>query len=204
MKELINQIDEFFYSKDEKETMVIYVLVVALIVFIGFYFIMPNAKHYRGHEYKKHKRMAIELKQLTEEKRKLSEKIIVLNKEIKNLVLEKAALKQQRDYYNELAKLLSFVVFNQKKWGEFVKNLVVNAKKEGLKVNGFTNEVFSNNKGLINKKMEISLRVRGEYKNLLYLMYRYENIKDLLRIESLDINSNKDYVIKFVLYGYEK
>jgi len=205
MKELINQIDEFFYSKDQKEVMVIYALVVAVIGFIGFYFIMPNAKHYRDHEYKKYRKMSRELKQLTQEKRKLSSKIVVLNKEIKNLILEKATLKQQREYYIGLAKLLDFVIFNQKKWGDFVKNLVINAKKEGLRVDGFTNVIFDNDdKSLINKKMEISLRVSGAYKNLIYLMYRYENMKDLLRIESLKINDNKNYEIKFVLYGYEQ
>ena len=119
------------------------------------------------------------------QKNVLSSQIIALEKRIKNLKLEKSALKKQKDFYDELADLLAFVDFNQYKWGEFVKNLVLNAKKEGLKVLGFTNKVYSDNKGLINKKMEINLKVEGEYKNLLYFIYKYENLKDSLRVEKI-------------------
>jgi len=82
--------------------------------------------------------------------------------------------------------------------------LVINAKKEGLKVLGFTNKVYNDNKKLINKKMEISLKINGEYKNLIYFIYQYEDIRDLLRIENIFIDKNKNFEIKFSLYGYDK
>jgi hypothetical protein len=52
--------------------------------------------------------------------------------------------------------------------------------------------------------MEIDLDAQGEYKNLIYFIYQYENMRELLRIENIEIKSNKTYKIKFTLYGYEQ
>jgi hypothetical protein len=148
--------------------------------------------------------MKSEIFSLQNKKNMLGTRIVMLRKKIKNLTLEKVALKKQKDFYDELANLLDFVEFNQNKWGEFVKNLVINAQKEGLKVLGFTNKLYNDKNGIINKKMEINLKVRGQYKNLLYFIYQYEDLRDLLRIEGLKIDKDKNFEVKFTLYGYEK
>ena len=201
---LINEIDSYFYAKSTKDVLMFYLMMLLVIGFVVFYFFYPNAKKYRDTQLNTYNKTKTQLQDLKTQKNVLSSQIIALEKRIKNLKLEKSALKKQKDFYDELADLLAFVDFNQYKWGEFVRNLVLNAKKEGLKVLGFTNKVYSENKGLINKKMEINLKVEGEYKNLLYFIYKYENLKDLLRVEKILINKDKNFEIKFTLYGYEK
>jgi len=200
----IDRIDNYFYNKTQKDAVMFYLMIVVLIGFVVFYFILPQAQKYHDTQVKTFQRTKSQLQLLTAQKNRLSVQLVTLQKRIKNLKLEKTALKKQKDFYDELANLLDFVEFNQYKWGEFVKNLVRNAKKEGLKVLGFTNQVFDDKKGLINKKMEITLNVKGEYKNLLYLIYHYEDIRDLLRVETLKLDDNKTFSVKFTLYGYEK
>jgi len=201
---LINEIDNYFYAKSAKDTVMVYLMILFVIGFVVFYFLLPQAQKYRNTQLNTYNQTKTQLQTLKTRKNVLNAQIISLRKKIKNLTLEKIALKKQKDFYDELANLLDFVEFNQYKWGEFVKNLVLNAKKEGLKVLGFTNKVYSDNKGLINKKMEINLKVDGEYKNLLYFIYQYEDIRDLLRVEKILINKDKNFEIKFTLYGYEK
>jgi len=200
----INAIDNYFYEKSLKDTVMMYLMVILVLGFAVFYFILPQAQKYRDTQLKLYNNAKTQLQTLKAKKNVLNIQIVNLKKKIKNLTLEKTALKKQKDFYDELANLLDFVEFNQYKWGEFVKNLVINAKKEGLKVLGFTNKVYNDNKKLINKKMEISLKINGEYKNLIYFIYQYEDIRDLLRVENISINKNKNFEIKFTLYGYEK
>ncbi|WP_456480374.1 hypothetical protein [Nautilia sp.] len=200
----IDNIDNYFYAKTPKDVLMAYLMIVVLIGFVVFYFILPQTQKYRNHQVKIYKKTKSELRQLKYQKNLLSGQLVLLKKKIKNISLEKTALKKQKDFYDELANLLDFVEFNQYKWGEFVKNLVFNAKKEGLKVLGFTNQLYNDNKGLINKKMEINVKLNGEYKNFLYFIYQYEDIRDLLRVESINIDKNKNFEIKFTLYGYEK
>ncbi|AZV46962.1 hypothetical protein C3L23_06655 [Nautilia sp. PV-1] len=201
---VINRIDDYFYKKSPKDTMMVYLMILVVIGFVVFYFLLPQAKNYRDTQMNIYIKTKSQLVSLKTKRNVLNAQIITLRKKIKNLILEKTALKKQKDFYDELANLLDFVQFNQYKWGEFVKDLVKNAKKEGLKVLGFTNKVYNNDKGLINKKMEINLNVSGAYKNLLYLIYQYEDLRDLLRIEGITIDKNKNFKVKFTLYGYEK
>jgi len=201
---IINRIDNYFYAKSQRDTVMFYIMTVTVIGFVVFYFLWPQAQHYRDTQVKMYKRTKSQLQQVQTQRNILTSRVVLLKKKIKNLILEKTALKKQKDFYDELANLLDFVEFNQYKWGSFVKNLVINAKKEGLKVLGFKNELFNDKNGLINKKMEITLEVQGGYKNLLYLIYHYEDLRDLLRIESMNLSSDKIYKVKFTLYGYEK
>jgi len=200
----INAIDNYFYEKSLKDTVMMYLMVILVLGFVVFYFILPQAQKYRDTQFKVYNNTKNQLQTLKIKKNVLYIQIGNLKKKIKNLDLEKIALKKQKDFYDELTNLLDFVEFNQYKWGDFVKNLVINAKKEGLKVLGFTNKVYNDNNQIINKKMDISLKINGEYKNLIYFIYQYENIRDLLRIENISINKNKNFEIKFTLYGYEK
>ena len=204
MKKLFDEIDNYFYSKNTKDRMMIYLLVLAVIAFVIFYLIMPKAQEYRKNQMEEYSKTKNQYQSLKTKKMVLNTQKVSMQKKIKNLILEKNALKKRKDFYDELANLLDFVQFNSYKWGEFVKELVINAKKEGLKVLGFTNKLYSDNKELINKKMEIDLDAQGEYKNLIYFIYQYENMRELLRIENIEIKSNKTYKIKFTLYGYEQ
>jgi len=200
----ISTIDEFFYSKTLKDTVMIYLMIIGVIGFFFFYYLLPAAKKYRDNEFKFYNSTKTQLQDLKNKKMVLNSKIILTTKKIKNLSLTKISLKKEKEFFDELIKLFDFVEFNKYKWGFFVKNIVVNAQEEGLKIISFTNRFFSDNKGIINKKMEIVLKGKGEYKNLLYFLYEYENLKDLLKIESLGIDKNKDFHIKFTLYGYER
>jgi Tfp pilus assembly protein PilO len=204
MKKLFDEIDNYFYSKNEKDRLMIYLLIVGVIAFVIFYLIMPSAQEYRQNQMDRFSKTKNQYQALKNKKMALNTQKISMQKKIKNLILQKDALKKRKDFYDELANLLDFVQFNSYKWGEFVKELVANAKKEGLKVLGFTNKVYNEQKKMINKKMEITLDAKGEYKNFIYFIYQYENIRELLRIENINIKSDKTYKVKFTLYGYEK
>jgi len=201
---LTHEIDNYFYAKSVKDTVMVYLMILFVIGFVVFYFLLPVMQKYTNTQLNVYNQTKTQIKTLKTRKNVLNAQIVFLRKKIKNLTLKKIAIKKQTNFYNKLVNLLDFVVFNQCKRGEFVKNLALNAKQEGLKIFAFTNKIYNDNKGLINKKMEINLKVEGEYKNLLYFIYKYENIRNLLRVEKILINKNKNFEIKFILYGYEK
>jgi len=202
---VFDRLDDYFYSKTQKDVVMTYVLVIMVIGFIFFYFLIPSAKQFNQKQHRVFADNNKKLNMLKVTNTSLNFRILKLKKNIKNLTLQKVALKKQKDFYEQLANLLDFVTFNQYKWGEFVKSLVLNANSQGLDVLGFDNKIYDiKNIQTINKKMDITLKLKGGYKDLIKLIYSYENNKDLLRVENIKINSNKNYEIKFVLYGYDK
>jgi len=201
---LVNRLDEYFEGKDKKEIIITYLMVFLVIGFLIIYFILPKAQQYKEDQEKIFKSYKMQITNVKNENTILSTRIMALKKRLKSLILEKTALKKQKDFYDELANLLDFTEFNKYKWGEFVNNLVIDAKNDGLTVLGFENKIFEKGKGLINKKMEITINVEGEFKNVVDFIYKYEDIKDLLRVEGIDVDKDKNYKIKFTLYGYEQ
>jgi putative ubiquitin-RnfH superfamily antitoxin RatB of RatAB toxin-antitoxin module len=202
---LIDKIDKTFYEKSKKDTMIIYLLAVVVIGFVFFYFIIPQAKSYRMSEYNTNIDLKGQINTFKRENRTLSNRVFTLNKNIKDLAVQKKVLIKQKAYYDELSGLLNYVDFNKEEWGEFVKNLVINAQKDGLRVESFSNLIINDSKAKgITEKMIFSVRLRGTYKNLVYFLYSYENRKDLLRVAGISMDSKREYVVNFIMYGYEK
>ena len=200
---LTDKIDNYFYDKSQKDIMMFYLAILMLIGFIMFYYILPFCNDYRDNQIKQYNQSKIKMQAFKVQNSVLNTRFFSLQKKLKQLKTAQIELKKQKDFYDELVDLLDFTVFNEQKWSEFVKNLVFNARNEGLKIISFENKIFDKEtKDLINKKMEIVLKMKGEYIDIISFIYKYENIRDLLRIESMNIDKNNSCKIKFVLYGY--
>ena len=202
---IIDKIDQSFYNKSKQDIALTYFLAVLVIGFIFFYFIIPQIRAYKISEYNKNISLKTQKRTLINENRVLSTQILTKNKTIKQLAIQKNLLIKQKTYFNELSDLLNFIDFNKEKWSKFVKNLVKNAQKEGLKVESFSNIIFNNKKVKgINEKVMFTVKLKGTYKNFIYFLYLYENRKDLLRVTGISMDSKREYVVNFVMYGYEK
>ena len=202
---LFNEIDNSLYQKEKKEIILIHLMIISLVGIVFFYFIMPPLQKENKREEEKYQSLKNKLEDLKSQQMVFNTRIIVLQNRIKTLNLEKISLNKQKDFYFELTNLLDFIYFNQYKWGNFVENVVKNSSKYALEVKEVENRIYdSNTTKLINKKMDISLKLKGPFLNLLSFLYFYENKKDLIRISELKMDSNKSYNVKFSMYGYEK
>jgi len=202
---LFNEIDNSLYQKEKKEIILIHLMIISLVGLVFFYFIMPPLQKENKREEEKYQSLKNKLEDLKSQQMVFNTRIIVLQNRIKTLNLEKISLNKQKDFYFELTNLLDFIYFNQYKWGNFVENVVKNSSKYALEVKEVENRIYdSNTTKLINKKMDISLKLKGPFLNLLSFLYFYENKKDLIRISELKMDSNKSYNVKFSMYGYEK
>ena len=52
--------------------------------------------------------------------------------------------------------------------------------------------------------MNFGLNLEGQYKNFIYYMYKYENIKPLIRVDNFQIKAPDKFYIEFSLYGYKQ
>ena len=211
---ILNKLDNYFYKSTKKDFLYIILAAVFLIGFIYFYFIYPRAKNFEvskqntyTHFVQALNHTKIQLNIFRVQKIKLSNQLKVLSSELINL-------KKQKAFYLELTNLLDFAEFNKQKWANYVKNIIFEAKNEGMKVKLIENKIYdghlNNSKlkifpnNIIVKKMSIGIKLNGNYRNFLHYVYKYENIKDLMRVEAIDITSKNSYYVKFTLYGYKK
>jgi hypothetical protein len=200
-----NFLDKFFENKSKKDIIYIHIMAIFLIGFVIYYFIYPMSLSFKDIQRKTYNQNVQTLNKLKLQKNIFTVQIVNLTKTIKKLSLAKNALKKQKFFFDDLISLLDFAEFNKYKWANYVKNIVQDSKNEGLKLTDFKNTLYNKDSdSFINKKMDLTISAEGKYKNLIYYIYKYENTKELLRVNELNISDKGKYLIKFSLYGYKK
>ena len=211
---MLKKLDNYFYTHTKKDLIYAILGSAVLLGFVFFYFIYPNVKHFEKIKETEYNNLSQKLNQMQVKLMVLKVRKMKLSNNLKIARTELIDLKKQESFYVELTDLLDYTKFNRQKWADYVKNLIADAKKEGMKVKLIENKIYDedvNNtkfknlpKSLIVKKMSIGIKLNGNYKNFIYYIYKYEDLKDLLRIGTIKIDSENNYYVKFFLYGYKK
>jgi len=211
----LDKIDKYFYEKESKKEF-FYTLgaIVLALGFIIYYYIFPPLQNNYNKILKKYKN-AINLKQNKMIFLALKAQNIRLNKDLKMLKEKLQKVRKEKEFFNELVNAMDFVKFNEVKWAEFVKNVIIDAQNEGLGVKLVENKIYNENEkndkkenkkepDWITKKMSIGLNLDGSYLNFINFIYKYENRKDLIRVDKIEIKNKNNFYVEFVLYGYER
>jgi hypothetical protein len=185
---------------------------IALVIgAIVYYVVLPSAKNYETTQKKVYSQLSEKYENMKTAINVYSLKVSVLSKKIEQMHSVLNSLRKKDMFYGELADLLDFARFDKNKWAQIVKNSVKNAKDNGLEVLKITNKTYDvkvkgKNKNMphIVKRMDIGLKLRGKYKNFIYFLYNYENRKDLIRVNEMNITSPATFDVKFSIYGYDK
>jgi len=201
---IVDRIDDFFYNKTKKDFLYFIVLIVGIVVFVIYYFIYPIVLSYYKKQYNNFNSLTSKFNSLKVNNNVLNVRINLLKKEIKQIQL--SSLKNKKIFYTELANLLDFTEFDEYKWSNIVKNSILEATKNGMKIYNVNNIIYDKNfsKGDITKKMDISMNLKGKYENFIEYLYQYENRKDLIRINEMNITYPGNFFVKFTIYGYNK
>ncbi len=211
---LLERIDKYFYEKSsKKEFFYALLLIVLALGFITYYYFYPYAKKYNEDAINRYENLVSKIQSEKVQLNVLKVRKIRYEKELQTLSKKMNELKKEQMFFSELINLMDFAEFNRAKWAEFVKNIILDAKSEGLKVKLVKNTIYEekNNKKLKNlpkniivKKMSIGLELKGNYINFVHFIYKYEDVKDLIRVEKMEIKNKHDFYVEFSLYGYEK
>jgi len=206
---LLKRIDEFFYNHSIKEAMYVYLLIAVVIGFVMFYIIYPMAKEYSQAQFNRYQTLVGTKERLITTKQVQQARIAVLNKKIKELSADLEVLKKQKTFYTELSSLLGFANFDQYKWAQLVKESVDAAKSEGMRVIKVSNNIYDDDKktkktDFLIKRMDMDIKLKGDYKNFIFYIYNFENRKDLITISEMKVDSPTDYSVKISVYGFVK
>ena len=208
---IFDKIDSYYEMKGKKEFYYTLLAVILAVGFIVFYFITPKASDFANSNEQKFKQFTQNLDQNIVELNGFKIQNIRMQRELKQMHIKLITLNKNRVYYSQLLNLLDFAHFNKQKWGQFVKNSIIDAKARGLEVKLVKN-IYDENKSikknilsnkLIVKKINFALNLEGTYKNFIYYMYKYENMKSLIRVNDFKIIAPNKYYIEFSLYGYK-
>jgi len=209
---IFSKIDQYFYKKSKKDFIYIVILLIMIIGFVYFYYVFPLAKKYESNALSNYQTKLNDLSRNKIQLNALKIQHVQLKNKVRDLQSKFFSLKKQAVYYTQFITLLDFAKFNKYKWAEFVKNILNNAKNEGLIIELLENKIVNEDsdklkkmpKYIIVKKLSVGLSLNGNYKNFIHFLYKYESLQDLIRVREMNITSETEQYVKFDLYGYEK
>jgi len=209
---VFNKIDQYFYKKSKKDFIYMVILLIMTIGFVYFYYVFPLAKNYESNALSNYQTKLDNFNRDKIQLNVLKIQHVQLKNKVRDLQSKFFSLKKQTVYYTQFITLLDFAKFNKYKWAQFVKNVLDDAKNEGLKIKVLENKIVNENidkfknmpKQIIVKKMSVGIGLSGNYKNFIHFLYKYESMKDLIRVGEMKIKSKTEQYIEIDLYGYEK
>lgn len=126
----------------------------------------------------------------------------VKNQFIKDTVLKKID-SEIRNLNNEINNIEDATFFVDDKAKAYYLKKMFELRNKISKLKEEKNKVIQRyTQKLINPKMLFSLTLKGKYKDFIYFMYQYENIKPLIKVDNFKIEAPDKYYIEFHLYGY--
>jgi len=186
IEDYLQSIDNSFKDKSQKDIHLIYFMIFASLFAISYFlFWDTSVEHFKATNAK----IKVVEQNIKDDnlylKNNPEAKIAQLEREIKKAEEELIATKETNAYIKTKIEAISFLIYDERAWGEYLHSISKNAKKYGVKILDFTNKYALHNTSF-GHVLDITLETTGKYKNTLRLVNSLEQ-SDLV-VDMHDIN----------------
>jgi len=168
-------IDAYFATKKENEKWLIIVGIAAVIAYLAYLYLLP----YSEEMYKKSQREKTRIEKSIKEQTTYLQSITVngdrdfyVKKYTKEIESKKRKIETLQDkivFIGNSIKKLSSMLFNKKSWSQFLDSITSRADARGVELTYIENKYVDHN-GSFGHVLEITLRGKGRYKNIVKFM----------------------------------
>ena len=192
----LDRLDNYYYSKKPNEVWLIVILVSVLIGYLLYTLLSPMASDYRNYQESRN----VELTNSIDEANNFLRTITVngdrdyMVKQLNKKIVQKRV--ELNSYRAKLAKLsgairnLNEVLYTKDNWSKFLHNIAVKAKDNNLQVSTISNEILDKN-GTFGKVLDINIKCKGEYSDILSFMNDLETTKLVANITNVKLKASE-------------
>lgn len=206
---LLDRLDGYFGAKKQSEVTIIFIGIAAIIGFAVYYYIFPMADDYANENRNKLTNITAELNKekayMASVSSGTNDQFLIqkMQQEIKNskLVLEKAT--NTNAYVDGKLKELSYLLFNEQNWAKFLDELALLADQYNIKITRIENKFYEPTQQKIEQVLNVTLKVDGNFKNIVKLINSVEENQLVVDIHELNITKEKNLegTMKIAVWG---
>lgn len=190
-EDFLHKIDTVFKEKTQKDIYMIYIMIAGLIFAFAYLLFWDNSFE----SFKKTQANVNTLNvKINADKTYLkinTESVIVkLDKEIQNLNHEIIQHKEMNAYIKSKIEAISFLIYDEQTWGEYLDSISTNAQKYDIKITDFSNK-YASNESSFGHVLDITVSSNGNYKDTLRFINSLEQSELVVDIHDLSIIANK-------------
>lgn len=209
MDVLFEKIDLYFNSKKPSEAKIMMLVVAMLAAFLAYTFAFNPADQF----FKKSQRDYQKILSEYNNEIKYANSITVgsdkqfhikrLNQEIEQAIIDLERTTYTNGYVDNKLKELSYLLFNDKNWANFLDNIAKIAQENKIELTSITNEFKEPSLQKIEHVLTISLSLKGEYKNILKFINTIEESRLVVDLYEMDLQSGSplEGKVKIAVWG---
>lgn len=174
IEDTLQKIDGFFNDKSQKDTYMVYIMIVAVLFALAYPFYDLSLNEFNTI---KKKADDVKLKIDTDNiylKTNTEAKVAMLMQKIKTVEEGITTQKEKNLYIKDKIEAISSLLYDEQAWGEYLNSISANAKKHNIKILNFTNSYSKNNGAAFGHVLDIALEIKGSYLNTVKFMNSLE------------------------------
>lgn len=196
---IFTKIDNYFDNKKPSEVSVMLLASLILSGVVIYYAITPYAQEYHDNAMSENSSVTTKLNEVNGELDKVSlnndrnsDRNFKINQEKNNigqLQIKLADTQKMNQYFDDKLKELSYLIFSEQSWADFLDNLALLANKNNVKITKISNTFKEPSAEKIEQMLDINISVDGGFKDIVGYINSIEESKLVVDVNNIDINS---------------
>ena len=193
------KIDNYFDGKKPSEVTLMLIMALVLSGVIAYYAVIQYAQDYYDNSMSTNSQTTDQLNKVNAYLDSVSQnndrnndrnfKINQKQNELKQRQNELADAKNMNQYFDNKLRALSYLIFNEQSWADFLDSLALLANKNNVKITKIVNTFKEPNAQKIEQILDINVSVDGNYKDIIGYINAIEESKLVVDVNGIDINS---------------
>ena len=191
----LTKIDNYFDEKKPSEVTMMLIVAFFLSATIAYYAVIPYAQNYYDDSIRENDRITQDLNKVNSYLSTVSQgndRNFMINKKQNELLQQQNKLadaQNMNQYFDNKLKELSYLIFNEQSWADFLDNLAFLANKNNVKITKIINTFKEPNAQKIEQVLDINISVDGDYRDIISYINAIEESKLVVDVNNIDINS---------------
>ena len=191
----LTKIDNYFDEKKPSEVTIMLFAALVLSAVIVYYGIIPYVQDYYDESIRENDRITQDLNKVNSYLSTVSQgddRNFMINKKQNELLQQQNKLadaQNMNQYFDNQIKELSYLIFNEQSWADFLDNLAFLANKNNVKITKIINTFKEPNAQKIEQVLDVNISVDGDYRDIVSYINAIEESKLVVDVNNIDINS---------------
>ena len=191
----LTKIDNYFDEKKPSEVTMMLIVAFFLSVAIAYYAVIPYAQNYYDDSIRENDQITKDLNKVNSYLSTVSQgsdRNFMINQKQNELMQQQNKLadaQNMNQYFDNKLKELSYLIFNEQSWADFLDNLAFLANKNNVKITKIINTFKEPNAQKIEQVLDINVSVDGDYRDIISYINAIEESKLVVDVNNIDINS---------------
>ena len=197
-QDVLSKIDKYFDAKKQSETNIIFLGSALIIIYIVYMLCFDPSQDFYDERLNSHTKISNDLSRTRDYLRSTSspsgDKNFKINEESKILEALKgkySSVLKFNAHFDSKLKELSFLLFNDQNWANFLDNIVSLAKQNNIKILELKSDIKEPNFQKIEQILNIDLTFLGGFKDMLSYINGLEESKLVVDLHKMDVNSTQ-------------